>query len=85
MAEEVKIDKTLDCIGFYCPEPVFRTRKALDEMKEGEVLEVLADDPSSKEDIPRLVKRLGHELIELKEEGEAFVFIIRKKGNESKG
>jgi len=69
----------LDCLGLYCPEPVFRTRLVLDEIESGEVLEVTADDPAAEEDIKRLVKRLEHELINLEvDEGEIRV-LIRKK------
>ncbi|HIE19335.1 TPA: hypothetical protein EYP75_06375, partial [Candidatus Bathyarchaeota archaeon] len=55
---KTKPNKTLDCTGLYCPEPVFRTRIELDKMKSGEILEVLADDPAAKEDIKSLVKRI---------------------------
>jgi len=69
---------TLDCVGLYCPEPVFRTRKMLDELKAGEVLEVLADDPSAKEDIPRLVRRLGYEMLSMEDEANYTRFLIKK-------
>nr|MBC8498742.1 sulfurtransferase TusA family protein [Candidatus Bathyarchaeota archaeon] len=52
-------DKALDCTGLYCPEPVFRTRLALDELETGQTLEVTADDPAAEEDLKRLAKRLG--------------------------
>jgi TusA-related sulfurtransferase len=73
-----KADKTLDCQGLYCPEPVFRTRMELDNMKAGETLEVLADDPAAETDLPSLVKRLGHEVLEVKKEGNIVKVIIRK-------
>jgi len=75
---KIKPDKTLDCIGLHCPEPVFRTRVELDKMKPREILEVLADDPAAKEDIRSLIKRIGDELLELEERGGRFRFIIRK-------
>ncbi|MHA2230306.1 MAG: sulfurtransferase TusA family protein [Candidatus Thorarchaeota archaeon] len=50
----VEIDKTLDCMGLYCPEPLFQTREAIDKLKPGEVLEVLSDDPAAEEDLKRL-------------------------------
>ena len=56
--------KQVDCIGLYCPEPVFRARKAMEEAEVGEVIEVLADDPAAESDIPVLVKKLGQELVE---------------------
>ena len=71
-------DKVLDCIGLYCPEPVFRTRLALDEMEAGEVLEVTADDPAAEEDIKRLVRRLGHEILSLESDDDQVRFVIRK-------
>ncbi|MDP2900158.1 MAG: sulfurtransferase TusA family protein, partial [Candidatus Bathyarchaeota archaeon] len=46
-------DKTLDCTGLFCPEPVFRTRMALDELEPGQTLEVHADDPAAYEDLRR--------------------------------
>ena len=73
-----KPDKVLDCVGLFCPEPVFRTRLELDDMEVGEVLEVTADDPAAEEDIKRLVKRLGHEIISFEIEGDQIKFLIRK-------
>lgn len=78
MGDQIKPDRNLDCVGLYCPEPVFRTRQEIDKLGVGEVLEVIADDPASEEDIPRLVKRLGLELIEMRKEKDQFRFIIKK-------
>jgi len=57
--------KTVDCIGLYCPEPVFRARKAIEEAKVGDTVEILADDPAAESDIPVLVKKLGQELLKV--------------------
>jgi len=43
----------------FCPEPVFRTKIAIEKMKVGEVLTVLADDPVAEDDISRWVNRSG--------------------------
>jgi TusA-related sulfurtransferase len=74
----IQNDRVVDCIGLYCPEPVFRTRLALDDMEVGNILKVIADDPAAEEDIKRLVKRLGHEMIKMEKEGETIKFLIRK-------
>ena len=71
-------DKTLDCTGLYCPEPVFRVRLELDDMQPGQTLKVTADDPAAEEDIKRLIKRLGHEILQMKTDNENIEFIIRK-------
>jgi len=78
MPSNPKPNRILDCIGLYCPEPVFRTRVELDKMVAGEVLEVLADDPAAEEDIKSLAKRTGHKLLRLEDEGGLLRFLIRK-------
>jgi tRNA 2-thiouridine synthesizing protein A len=75
----MKPDKILDCLGLYCPEPVFRTRLELDELDEGQVLEVLADDPAAEEDIKRLASRLGHEVLLFESDEDQVRFLIRKQ------
>ena len=78
MGDQIKPDRELDCVGLYCPEPVFRTRQEIDKLEVDQILEVIADDPASEEDIPRLVKRLGHQLLELRKEKDRLHFLIKK-------
>jgi tRNA 2-thiouridine synthesizing protein A len=73
-----KADRTLDCLGLYCPEPVFKTRMELDELKVGETLEVLADDPAAESDIRSLVKNLEQELVSVTKKGNEVQIVIRK-------
>jgi tRNA 2-thiouridine synthesizing protein A len=78
LGEQNKPNRNLDCVGLYCPEPVFRTRQELDKLDVGQVLEVIADDPAAEEDIPRLVKRLEQQLVEMRKEKDQFHFLIKK-------
>ena len=78
MGNKIKPNRELDCVGLYCPEPVFRTRQEIDKLDVGEVLEVVADDPAAEEDIPRLVKRLEQQLVEMRKENDQFHFVIKK-------
>ena len=72
--------ETLDCLGIYCPEPLFQTREAIDKLRPGQILEMLADDPAAEEDIKRFVKRTGHELISYESLDDGVQrFLIRKK------
>jgi TusA-related sulfurtransferase len=73
------VDKNLDCTGLFCPEPVFRTRMALDELASGQILEVHADDPAAYEDLRRLAERLGHTVVSEKKDGDETVIVIKKK------
>jgi len=75
---KIKPNRTLDCLGLYCPEPVFKTRMELDELDIGEVLEVIADDPAAEEDIRSLVKNLGQELVEVRKDGNAVHLLVKK-------
>ncbi len=71
-------DKEIDCIGLYCPEPIFRVRTAMDELEKGQVLKVTADDPAAEEDLKRLSKRLGHVILEITHDGDEVTLVIRK-------
>lgn len=71
--------KTLDCIGLYCPEPVFRTREEISAVQVGQILEVLADDPASESDIRSWAKHSGHELLSIEKHDGGFRFLIRRK------
>jgi len=75
---KVKPDRTLDCLGLYCPEPVFRTRIELDKMRIGEMMEVLADDPAAEADIRSLVKRLEQEIVDVGKDGNTVRILIKK-------
>jgi len=72
-------DKTLDVCGEVCPMPVLRTKRALEEMKAGETLEVIVDYPPSKENVRRLALSEGNEVLEIKEEGNLIKILIRKR------
>jgi TusA-related sulfurtransferase len=74
-------DETLDCVGLYCPQPLFQTREAIDQLEPGQVLELLADDPAAEEDIKRFAKRTGHILVsyEKLEDGTQRFLLKRKE------
>ena len=73
-----KSDETLDCLGLFCPEPVFRTRMKLDEMEVGETLQVIADDPAAKADLESLAENLGYQVLEIIQEGDVTKITIKK-------
>lgn len=75
---EQTVAETLDMTGYFCPEPVIRVNEAIGDIEVGEVLELLADDPSSKPDVQSWTKRTGHELISIEEDGDVFRFLVRR-------
>jgi tRNA 2-thiouridine synthesizing protein A len=77
-SSDMHADRTLNCIGLYCPEPVIKTREELNNMQVNETLEVLADDPAAESDIKSLVKHLKHEILHLSKNGEVTHILIKK-------
>jgi TusA-related sulfurtransferase len=71
-------DKTLDCVGLFCPMPILKTREAMGGMTIGQVLEMLSDDPASEADLKSWTARTGHELLSIDKHGTVFRFVLRK-------
>jgi len=47
-------------------------------MVKGQILKVTADDPAAEEDLKRLAKRLGHEVIDIIHDGGEVILYIKK-------
>jgi tRNA 2-thiouridine synthesizing protein A len=78
MHTEVQIDRTLDCLGLFCPMPIVKSREAMKGMTAGQVLEMLADDPASDADMRSWAKRTGNELLAVTKDGAVYRFLVRK-------
>jgi len=75
----MEFDKELDARGLNCPLPILRTKKALTDMKSGEVLKILATDPGAVKDFQAFSRQTGHELVSHTEAGKEFTFFMKKK------
>ena len=53
----------LDAKGLACPMPIVKTKKAMNNLQAGEVLEVQATDKGSKADIKAWAESTGHQYI----------------------
>jgi len=74
----MKADKSLDCVGLYCPMPIVKTAQMMKELKKGEVLEVVADDQGIKKDMPAWAQTTGNEYLGVEEEGGEIKVYVRK-------
>jgi tRNA 2-thiouridine synthesizing protein A len=54
----------LDVQGYVCPHPQMYTKKALEKMKAGDILELMFDNPSSGESIMAMCVADGNEIVE---------------------
>jgi tRNA 2-thiouridine synthesizing protein A len=70
--------KVLDAKGLACPMPIVKTKKAINELASGEILEIHATDKGAKNDLTAWAKSSGHELIKHEEENDVFKFWIKK-------
>ena len=68
----------LDVQGYVCPHPQIYTKKAIEKMNPGDVLEVIFDNPSSSESISAMCETSGHEIVEKSQIGGKFVWKIKK-------
>ncbi|MBI4245012.1 MAG: sulfurtransferase TusA family protein [Planctomycetes bacterium] len=64
---EQPVAKTIDVKGQMCPYPIINTKTELPNLKEGEILLVITDNPpTAEETLPRLceIRKLQLEIIE---------------------
>ncbi len=73
-----EFDAELDARGLNCPLPILRAKKSINELQAGQVLKIVATDPGSVKDFEAFCKQTGHELMNSREQGSEFVFLIRK-------
>ncbi len=74
----IRVDRTLDCLGLFCPIPIIKIRDAIRQLSVGQTIEMLSDDPASDADMTSWSARTGHELLERNRNGGVFRFVVRK-------
>ena len=69
-----------DARGCACPGPLLEAKKGIGKVKVGEVLEVLSNDPGTKNELPIWARKVGHEYLgHVSVDGYDRIFIVRKK------
>ncbi|TET82804.1 sulfurtransferase TusA family protein [candidate division TA06 bacterium] len=58
--------------------PIVKTAEKMKEMKPGEVLKIVSDDPGVKEDMPAWCKSTGNEFVGIEESDGEFRVYIKK-------
>jgi len=75
---EINTEHVLDARGLLCPEPVMMLHNKIRDIPSGELLAVLATDPSTQRDIPKFCMFLGHELVSQEADEQFFQYLIKK-------
>jgi len=60
--------------------PVIRLQQRISELDSGDLLAVLCTDPGTMNDIPAWCRVNGHELVELRDESNEFLFVVKVGG-----
>lgn len=74
----MKVNRVLDAKGVSCPMPIVRTKKAMDTLESGQILEVHATDRGSLADLTAWSAAAGHSLLGHSEEDDVLTFLIQK-------
>lgn len=65
--------RVVDALGTWCPVPIHLMDRAARRAAPGEVIELIADDPLIEVDLPAWCHSSGHELLELRRDGDDYV------------
>ena len=75
-------DKVIDLRGISCPWSILKAKSQLIAMDPGAVLEVLSADPMMIEDFPKVLRKNGHQLVQIIEKPEVSRLYVRRGNNE---
>lgn len=74
----VQVARSVDCLGAVCPRPQLLTMQMVEELADGEVFELLSDNPTSVETIPSLAMVLCSSHLATVRDTEGWRIYIRK-------
>jgi tRNA 2-thiouridine synthesizing protein A len=77
--QSMQAHKEIDTRGMNCPLPILKAKKALAEMQTGEILKVVATDPSSTRDFQAFARQTGNELLEQSQDGTEYTHFMRRR------
>ena len=78
MAKPDKVDVHLDCRGLSCPLPILKTKKAINSMESGQIIEVISTDPGSEADFKGWSSQTGHPLLHNEHTGNDYFYYVQK-------
>ena len=82
MAEEIKVDGTVDITDVVCPVTFVKAKVALEELDGGQVLAIHMNDGEPARNVPRSMKDEGHQILKLKDNGDGTYDLFVRKAEE---
>lgn len=79
---DFNVDEKIDITDVTCPITFVKTKVALEEMDEGQILQVRLNDGEPVQNVPRSIREEGHEVLELNDNNDGtFELFIKKVGD----
>ena len=78
MSTTIEANIVVDATGLRCPEPLMVVRNKMMDMDSGQIIKVIATDPSTSWDFPKFCSFLNHELIHHEESENQYLYWIKK-------
>ncbi len=80
MAElDFDVDDTVDITDVVCPVTFVKTKVALEELDDGQILQVHLNDGEPVQNVPRSLKEEGHKVLKLSDNGDGTYELYVKK------
>ncbi len=77
---EPQVEERLDLRGVLCPLNFVQVKLRLEEMEEGQILEVVLDEGAPMRNVPRSLKEEGHKIVQVQKlEDPAYRLLVRKE------
>ncbi len=79
---DIKIDDRVDITDVVCPTTFVKAKVALEELDDGQILEIKLSDGEPVQNVPRSIKEEGHKVLKLIDNGDGtYMLIVRKVGD----
>ena len=79
---EIKFDDTVDITDVVCPVTFVKTKVALEELDEGQILSIRMNDGEPVQNVPRSIKEEGHQILKLDDnEDVTYTLYVKKAGD----
>ncbi len=74
----------VDARGLPCPQPVLKTKQALESISQGEEIQVLVDNEVSLKNVQKFVNFQGHQIVSISQKENYYIIQIKKTSSTSK-
>ena len=79
---EIKFDDTVDITDVVCPVTFVKAKVALEELDEGQILSIRMNDGEPVQNVPRIIKEEGHQILKLDDnEDGTYTLYVKKAGD----